>query len=130
MTMSLNYIKEKIKDSEREVYLTLLVVLVGLLGFGLGRLSRLEERRVPITIKNEATVDVSLENRANITNSQGSLKTALSTGSYVASRTGNSYYLPWCSGVKRIKEGNKVWFNTKEEAERAGLKPASNCKGI
>lgn len=51
-------------------------------------------------------------------------------GSYVASKTGTKYYLPWCGTAKRIKEENKVWFASKAEAEAAGYAPASNCKGI
>ncbi len=51
-------------------------------------------------------------------------------GQYVASKTGKSYHLPWCSGAKLIKEENKVWFTTKEEAEARGYTPAGNCPGI
>lgn len=49
---------------------------------------------------------------------------------YVASKTGTKYHLPTCAGAKQIKEENKVWFSTKEEAEAAGYTPATNCKGI
>jgi hypothetical protein len=51
-------------------------------------------------------------------------------GQYVASKTGKSYHLPWCSGAKLIKEENKVWFSSKEEAEARGYTPAGNCPGI
>lgn len=51
-------------------------------------------------------------------------------GQYVASKSGSRYYLPWCSGASRIKEENKVWFASKEEAEAAGYTPALNCKGL
>lgn len=51
-------------------------------------------------------------------------------GQYVASKTGKSYHLPWCSGAKLIKEENKIWFNSKEEAEARGYAPAGNCPGI
>lgn len=51
-------------------------------------------------------------------------------GSYVASKTGTKYYLPWCGTAKRIKEENRVWFGSKEAAEAAGYEPASNCKGM
>lgn len=51
-------------------------------------------------------------------------------GQYVASKTGKSYHLPWCSGAKLIKEENKIWFSTKEEAEARGYAPAGNCPGI
>jgi hypothetical protein len=51
-------------------------------------------------------------------------------GKYVASKSGSAYHFPWCSGAKRIKEENKIYFNTKEEAEKAGYHPAGNCKGL
>jgi len=51
-------------------------------------------------------------------------------GQYVASKNGEVYYLPWCGGVSRIKEENRVWFVSKEEAEKRGYRPAKNCKGI
>lgn len=49
---------------------------------------------------------------------------------YVASKSGTKYYLPTCSGVGRIKEENKVWFATVEDAVAAGYTPASNCPGL
>ncbi len=51
-------------------------------------------------------------------------------GQYVASRNGTKYYLPFCGSVKNIKEENKVWFATKEEAEAKGYQPAANCPGL
>jgi hypothetical protein len=51
-------------------------------------------------------------------------------GQYVASKSGTKYYLPWCGTVARIKDENKVWFQTKAEAEAAGYGPAANCKGL
>lgn len=51
-------------------------------------------------------------------------------GMYVASKTGTKYYLPWCGTALRILEGNKIWFDSKEEAEAKGYEPASNCKGL
>jgi len=49
---------------------------------------------------------------------------------YVGSKNSDKYHLPWCSGAKQIAEANKVFFNTKAEAEAAGYTPAANCKGI
>lgn len=53
-----------------------------------------------------------------------------SIGNYAASKNGKKYYLNGCSGVKRIKIENLIYFNTKQEAELAGYEPAENCKGI
>lgn len=52
------------------------------------------------------------------------------SGTYVASKNGTKYYLPSCGSSKRIKEENKVWFDTKTEAEAAGYGPAANCPGL
>ena len=52
------------------------------------------------------------------------------TGKYVASKNGSKYYLPSCGTANRIKEENKIYFNTKEEAEAAGFGPSSTCKGL
>lgn len=60
----------------------------------------------------------------------GESQIVLSEAGYVASKSGTKYHLPWCSGAKRIKEENKIWFATKEAAEAAGYTPAANCKGI
>jgi hypothetical protein len=51
-------------------------------------------------------------------------------GGYVASKSGSKYYLPSCSGAKRIKPENQVWFATKEAAVAAGYEPAATCKGL
>lgn len=56
--------------------------------------------------------------------------TPVTTGKYVASKSGTKYHLPTCSGTKRIKEENKVWFETKEQAVAAGYGPAANCPGL
>ena len=53
-----------------------------------------------------------------------------STGAYVGSRNGTKYHLPDCSGAKRIKPENQVWFATKEQATAAGYTPAANCPGL
>lgn len=57
-------------------------------------------------------------------------KKSVQKGIYVASKNGTKYHLPSCSGAKRIKEENKIWFNSKQEAVQAGYEPAKNCKGI
>lgn len=54
----------------------------------------------------------------------------LKIGKFVASKNSNKYHLPTCVGAKRIAEHNKIWFNSKEEAESLGYTPASNCPGL
>ena len=45
----------------------------------------------------------------------------------VASKSGKKYYFPNCSGVKRIKKENLVYFNTVKDAQDQGLELAKNC---
>ncbi|MFH1979380.1 MAG: hypothetical protein ABII97_03290 [Patescibacteria group bacterium] len=103
---------KKIKTIESDLILVLVVLLVGLIAFGLGRLSVVSENETPVRIE-------SLVGSVN-----------LADGLLVASKNGSKYHYPWCSGAQKMKEDNKVWFDSKEEAERAGYSPASNCKGL
>ncbi len=51
-------------------------------------------------------------------------------GQIVASKKGTRYYLPWCGGAGRIKKANIIWFSSRQEAEKAGYKPATRCPGL
>ena len=50
------------------------------------------------------------------------------TEALVASRNGTRYYTPGCSGIGRIKDENRVYFDTPEQAEAAGLSLAQSCQ--
>lgn len=118
---------QKIKGtlSNRSYFTALILILVAVTAFGLGRQS------IKSSLDNgqggQAAVGQILTKPAN-TYSQKSAD--LPQTYYVASKEGQVYHLPHCSGAKRISEANKITFKTKEEAEAAGLRPAANCKGI
>jgi len=44
---------------------------------------------------------------------------------FVASKNSKVYHLPSCKYAKRIKEENKIWFRSEEEAKRMGYRPHS-----
>jgi hypothetical protein len=46
----------------------------------------------------------------------------------VASKNGTKYYYSHCSGVGRIKEENRLYFDSFQEAESAGYEIAKNCQ--
>ncbi len=48
----------------------------------------------------------------------------------VASKASDSklYHHSWCSGAKRIKTSNQLWFATEAEAQKAGYTLAGNCQ--
>lgn len=102
----------------------------------LGKMSAGETLREPqgavisdLSVRGDASAEFATPQNPAITISPSSEAQSY-PGAYVASKNGTRYYLPWCSGVKRIKEENKVWFNTREEAVARGLLPAANCPGI
>jgi len=140
MRFSIKDIIEKSKSllkhlENKEVFTILTIILVAFASFGLGRLSKVEERAFPVRVENTAAaLQGSPANEAGVGElSQTktlSEKAPLQEGAYVASKTGKKYHLPWCSGAQRIKEENKVWFDSKEAAEQAGYTPAANCKGL
>ena len=57
-----------------------------------------------------------------------SSSTAGGSGRYIASKNGSKYFPEDCSSSKTIKEENKIFFNTPEEAQKAGYELAKNCK--
>ena len=81
-----------------------IVVLIGISSFGLGRLSAVGEERPVVSVQ--------------------------TSGTYVASKSGDKYYWPSCSAVARIKDENKVWFASAAEAKAAGYTPGANCPGL
>lgn len=115
----LKHFEEKIKAHKEELFIIVIIIFSGLFGFGMGRLSRIEERKMPIIIKEEV---VALENGSNISEDTSVY--------FVASKNGKKYYFPWCSGVDRISQKNIVRFETREDAEGLGYEKATNCPGL
>lgn len=48
--------------------------------------------------------------------------------SFVASKTGTKYYPIDCGSVSRIKEENRVYFTTEDEAKDKGYERTTSCK--
>ncbi|MFA5934509.1 MAG: hypothetical protein WC827_01325 [Candidatus Paceibacterota bacterium] len=124
--------KDKIYSEERglkikdDLFIIIMIFLVGIASFGLGKLSSFEKKKVPISILNsQESMYASVLESTKI-----SKESTSENGTVVASKSGTKYYYPWCSGVVRIKEENKVWFNSIEEAKARGLTPASGCIGL
>lgn len=117
----LSKIKKLIKLYEKDIILTAVIILVAFISFGLGRLSKIKEGRAPIMIENTSASVKTSADKTTISSKEGIV---------VASKNGTKYHYPWCSGAQSIKEENKIWFNSTEEARKAGYQPASNCKGL
>ena len=124
-----------IKD---DIFIVLTIILIGLAGFGLGRLSALEKGRETFTIKPAQFVPIistttnTFVKPVNQTSSSASAMIAgeSAKGLLVAAKTGTKYYFPWCTGASRISEANKVWYDSYEAAQKVGLTAAANCPNL
>jgi len=121
--------KQKLSELTRsDLYIVTVIILVGFAGFGLGRMSLIEESREAVRIEFPEYLSASVLNAGN--NAGGALAPPVGNGLLVASKNGSKYHYPWCSGGKRISEKNKIWFDSTEDAQKAGYTPAANCKGL
>ena len=125
---------EKIKvflesDKGKDILIVIIVILVGLGSFELGRLSK-EDSNSGIKIEypdleagQEASVISAAEYSNILQNDQMS-----TTKTFFASKQGTKYYSIGCSAGKDIKQENRIYFSTKEDAERAGYELSSSCR--
>lgn len=110
----------------RKVFLALLIILIGVLSFGLGKLSNLNqsgEIKIDyVDIDNNQDTSNKIQTNLNSTNSQ--LQTTNS--SVTASSKGTRYYYSWCKST--VSDKNKVSFASAILAEKAGYTLAANCQ--
>jgi len=121
-------------------FIAVVIVLVAITSFFLGRISILEGNKEAIKVYDlsNATENLSgtgnTETSGNSTSNPSTLNSAAaavaSGETVVASKNGTKYHYPWCPGAKQISDKNKITFNSIEEARAAGYTPASNCKGL
>lgn len=117
-----------------EVLLSLIVLLVALGAFGLGRLS-VKEQKEPIRIiepqeKESMSASPSLRVSPQTQTASVSAVATKQGGEVIASKNGSVYHFPWCAGAQKMKEENKVIYASAAEAKAAGLRPAANCPGL
>ena len=142
--MSINNYVQKIKqiitnciesDKGKDVLTIIIVILVGVSSFYLGRLSNQNTTdgvKIEYTGQEASAIGGIESFKAN--NSQISLNPSIADkmnnngqGSYFASTRGKKYYSTGCSAGKSIKQENRIYFQTSTEAEKAGYTPSSSC---
>lgn len=134
-------IKDFLSQNKSDFWIYVVVIFVGILAFFLGRVSQNELDNNNIYIVNSsgevASVVEVFEKENILANSDSTFVSSVSTpdivknnsGSslYVASSRGKLYYRIGCGDSTKLVESNKLYFNTKEQAEQKGYKPAANC---
>lgn len=137
ISQQLEKIKAWLKKHPRDLYVAWLIFLAAVTSSGLGRMAVLWPDKRPLTIErvSDGSVRAGLNATIDTTHQKPqpaytAVRNAPAHGKYVASKNGTSYHYPWCGGASRIKDENKIWFDSKEAAEKAGYKPAGNCPGL
>lgn len=105
------------------------LVLLPLAGYLTGRAQVVEINNPEIKIDN-SEIDCGCENFAqpedeNVDNPEGQSASDLK---FVASKNGSKYYPIDCKSAESIKEENRVFFGTAEEAEASGKTKSTKCE--
>lgn len=124
----------------KKLFLSLTIILVATLSFGIGRLSVVGDRK-PITIEyDEALVSnpqfpssnqslINKDQTASVINTVEKINSpSVTDNTVIVSKNGLRYHYLHCGSGNRIKEENKIVFRTPEDAEAAGYTLAANCK--
>ncbi|MAZ40981.1 hypothetical protein CL654_02595 [bacterium] len=112
-------IKVFIRDRETELFWVILAILLPLFLYGIAQMSLILDDREPVQVY-QGDTSITAQNSSDFARS----------GLLVGSVNGSKYHYPWCGGAQRIKEGNKIWFASIEEAKNRGYSPAGNCPGL
>lgn len=133
ITQTIQKIKGQIESFlnsyQEEVGVSLIIVLVAISSFYLGKLSSgMSQIHPPISIEEPESAPQTI-NAANLPDMQDkSLQEG--GGQVVATLNGKRWYMPWCPTVSKLAPSAKRYFASVAAAEAAGLTPAQNCAGM
>jgi len=120
-------IKTYVNEHQKMPIWVLFVFIISLISFGLGRLS-IVDKQESLIIENGvpllSDVDEIITSGGNV---RGISLPMAQSGNFVVSKNSKYYYLPDCATAKRIKDENKVWFQTEQEAQGLGFVRGSGC---
>jgi hypothetical protein len=111
-------------EKGKDILTVIIIILVGLGSFELGRLSKESDSGgIKIGYPSQDTQQV-----ANVVSISPEIQNSNFNGKiFFASSKGSKYYTISCSAGKTIKQENRVYFTTGEEAQLAGYTLSSSC---
>jgi hypothetical protein len=120
-------------DKGKDILIVIIIVLVGLGSFELGRLSK-ENSSSGVKIEypnqdgNQGASAILSENFLQTTTKISPTIQSSAGKNFFASSRGSKYYTISCSAGKTIKQENRIYFTTGEEAQQAGYALSSSCQ--
>ena len=112
-------------DKGKDILVIIIIILVGLGSFELGRLSKNDSSELKIEYPNQ---EANLMESVGQNLADSAISPKLNSGNYFASSKGTKYYSLGCSAGKTIKEENRIYFATSTEAQGAGYELSSSCQ--
>ena len=120
-----------IKSQQHSIFLSICIILISFIGYNLGVIN--SRGKLPLKISD-----------GNNVYQASAIQTISKTGDrakpepttpivrdmrVVASKNSSTkkYHFTWCPSVKKIKDENRVWFASSQEAESQGYTLAGNC---
>ena len=135
-----SFINETLQsDKGKDILIVIIIILVGIGCFELGRLSKSNDfggikiTTTPIDTGSnidqgiQQSINPSVNQTANVLGAVEFQNSNSSGKTFFASSKGKKYYTISCSAGKTIKQENRIYFTTGEEAERAGYTLSSSC---
>ncbi len=118
-----------IKSIQYQIFLVSCILLISIISFNLGKINALHKTPLTITEGQNQNQKADIYSASVKTNTTPKQNTAPVDNRVVVSKASSSkkYHHVWCASVSKIKEENKLWFNSSEEAEKAGYTLAGNC---
>lgn len=120
-------------EKGKDILIIIIVILVGLASFELGRLSKQDiNNGLKIEYQGQeanamGSLESNMPNLAQNTDFQGNIGSS-NKGAYFASKKGKKYYSITCSAGKTIKQENRIYFSSGTEAINAGYELSSACR--
>ena len=130
---SINHFMEKIKyfivsQKGKDIMTVIIVILVGIGSFGLGRLSKnAPNSGLKIEYRDQGASGISATESTQYVPQLKENNINTSGKNFFASNRGKKYYSLGCSAGKTIKQENRVYFDTALEAEQAGYTLSTSC---
>ena len=122
LSKSLNLIKSR----QYHIFLAVCIGLISIISYNLGQINSL--KKTPISVEESTDLKADIFDAANSKQSPiSNLKSPKLDTRVVVSKNSDKYHYSWCSGAKRIKPENQIWFTSAQEAESKGYVLAGNC---
>lgn len=124
---------EKIKhfiesDKGKDIMIVIILILVGLASFGLGRLSKNTQKEgIKIEYRDQEGNILKGVESTKLIPKVNNIASTVDGKAFFASNRGTKYYPLGCNAGKNIKMENRIYFNSAEEAEKSGYSISTSC---